>query len=229
MSESGRVPARARRGDRDLQLRHDRSERARARRDPHDAPQCWGCHKQFEPLAFGFSRFDGAGRYVGEMDADGKPLPLDGWVPTGEAEEPQYTDVASYMRMLATNPVIQTCMTEHFIDFATARSSDELRACRPSTSAKSTSRTAARCRRWSRPSCRVRSFEPSCPHRTLSRDPAMRKILSRRTFLHGAGGVLIGLPFLEEMRPRAARAQDASRPCGSSPCSSVSASRATRR
>lgn len=40
----------------------------------------------------------------------------------------------------------------------------------------------------------------------------MRKILSRRTFLHGSGSVLIGLPFLEEMRPRSARAQDAGPP-----------------
>lgn len=87
-------------------------------------PVCWSCHTQFEPLAFGFARFDGAGRYVGEIDADGKPLPLDGWVPTGEAVEPQYTDVASYMHILATNPVVQTCMTEHFIDFATARNGD---------------------------------------------------------------------------------------------------------
>jgi len=40
----------------------------------------------------------------------------------------------------------------------------------------------------------------------------MRRILSRRTFLHGSGGVLIGLPFLEEMRPRVARAQAAEPP-----------------
>jgi hypothetical protein len=40
----------------------------------------------------------------------------------------------------------------------------------------------------------------------------MRKILSRRTLLRGSGGVLIGLPFLEEMRPRSARAQDAAPP-----------------
>jgi hypothetical protein len=88
--------------------------------------ECWGCHSQFEPLAPGFSRFDGAGRYVGEADADGKPLPLDGWVPTGEATgDPQYSDVASYMQILATNPVVQTCMTEHFIAFATARQTDD--------------------------------------------------------------------------------------------------------
>ncbi len=36
----------------------------------------------------------------------------------------------------------------------------------------------------------------------------MRKILARRTFLHGAGGVLVGLPFLEEMRPSSVRAAE---------------------
>jgi hypothetical protein len=88
--------------------------------------QCWFCHSQFEPLSFGFARFDGAGRYVGETYPDGKPMPLDGWVPTGEVSEPKYTDMASYMRALATDPVVQTCMTQHFIEFATARSSDQL-------------------------------------------------------------------------------------------------------
>lgn len=87
---------------------------------------CWGCHEQFEPLAFGFARFDGAGRYVGETDSDGKALPLDGWVPTREAMEPRYEDVASYMQILATNPVVQTCMTEHFLNFATSRYGDDV-------------------------------------------------------------------------------------------------------
>jgi len=89
-------------------------------------PTCWGCHSQFEPLAFGFARFDGAGRYVGETDPDGKQLVLDGWVPTGAETEPPYADVASYMQVLASEPVVQTCMTEHFIAFATARTADEL-------------------------------------------------------------------------------------------------------
>src|SRR5262245_66238802 len=40
----------------------------------------------------------------------------------------------------------------------------------------------------------------------------MRRILSRRTFLYGTGGVVIGLPFLEEMRPRVARAAAAEPP-----------------
>ncbi|HEX2657793.1 MAG TPA: DUF1588 domain-containing protein, partial [Polyangia bacterium] len=89
-------------------------------------PVCWGCHSQFEPLSFGFARFDGAGRYLGEQDAAGKPLALDGWVPTGEATLPKYSDMASYMQVLAANPVIQACMTQHFLEFATTRSSDDV-------------------------------------------------------------------------------------------------------
>lgn len=97
---------------------HERAELRMSR------PTCWNCHQQFEPLAFGFSRFDGAGRYLGDSDAEQKPLSLEGWVPTGEQDEPQYSDVESYMQILATNPVIQTCMTEHFLDFATSRIGD---------------------------------------------------------------------------------------------------------
>lgn len=40
----------------------------------------------------------------------------------------------------------------------------------------------------------------------------MRKILSRRTLLRGAGGVAISLPFFEEMMPRVVRAQDGETP-----------------
>ena len=40
----------------------------------------------------------------------------------------------------------------------------------------------------------------------------MRKILSRRTLLRGAGSVAISLPFFEEMAPRVVRAQDGDSP-----------------
>lgn len=89
-------------------------------------PECWSCHMQFEPLALGFSRFDGAGRYVGEVDAAGKALSLDGWVPTSiEENSPHYTNVAEYMQILVENPIVQQCMTEHFLEFATAHSTDQ--------------------------------------------------------------------------------------------------------
>lgn len=87
--------------------------------------ECWGCHAQFEPLAFGFSRFDGAGRYLGEFDEAGKPLSLAGWVPTSdEANSPQYSNVADYMQILSQDASVQKCMTEHFLAFATGRSTD---------------------------------------------------------------------------------------------------------
>lgn len=90
-------------------------------------PECWGCHSQFEPLAFGFSRYDGAGRYVGETDSAGKPLPVDGWVPVGaQADSPHYASVVEYMQILSSQETVQTCMTEHFLSFATARTTDAI-------------------------------------------------------------------------------------------------------
>jgi hypothetical protein len=89
--------------------------------------ECWGCHAQFEPFAFGFVRFDGAGRYLGEQDDQGKPLPLDGWVPIApEADAPHYDNMTEYMQILSTQPRVQQCMTEHFLSYATANSPDAL-------------------------------------------------------------------------------------------------------
>ena len=56
-----------------------RSEQRRAMARPSreggsGARACWACHSQFEPLAYGFDRFDAAGRYVGEVDAQGRAL-----------------------------------------------------------------------------------------------------------------------------------------------------------
>ncbi len=100
---------------------HERAELRMTR------PECWGCHTQFEPLAFGFSRYDGAGRYIGETDTEGRPLPLDGWVPVSSQDlSPRYTNIAQYMEILASDELIQTCMTEHFLSFATARTTDNV-------------------------------------------------------------------------------------------------------
>lgn len=100
---------------------HERAELRMTR------PECWGCHSQFEPLAFGFSRYDGAGRYLGEVDTAGKPLPLDGWVPVGaQADSPHYESVVEYMQILASQETVQDCMTEHFLSFATARTTDAI-------------------------------------------------------------------------------------------------------
>lgn len=89
--------------------------------------ECWTCHQQFEPFALGFARFDGAGRYRGEVDEQGRPLPLDGWVPIGpESIAPKYSNVREYMEILKNEPSIQKCLTEHFLSYATSYAPDAL-------------------------------------------------------------------------------------------------------
>ena len=93
-------------------------------------PACWACHSQFEPLAYGFDRFDAAGRYVGEVDAEGRALPIDGWMTDDlsreESARPRYADVSELMALMADSETIQACMAEHFIAFATGRASSSI-------------------------------------------------------------------------------------------------------
>ncbi len=95
-----------------------------------NSPSCWACHSQFEPLAYGFNRFDAAGRYVGEVDAQGRPLPIDGWttddLSVEEAARPHYADVAELMQLVADSETVQACMAEHFIAFSTGRASSAI-------------------------------------------------------------------------------------------------------
>ena len=83
------------------------------------APTCWACHSQFEPLAYGFDRFDAAGRYLGEVDVLGRPLPIDGWMTddlsVDETARTRYADVAELMSLLAESDTVQSCMAEHFL------------------------------------------------------------------------------------------------------------------
>lgn len=93
-------------------------------------PTCWACHSQFEPLAYGFNRFDAAGRYVGEADAQGRALPIDGWMTddlsVDEAARARYTNVAELMQLMSQSSAIQACMAEHFLAFATGRASSAI-------------------------------------------------------------------------------------------------------
>lgn len=95
-----------------------------------NAPACWACHSQFEPLAYGFDRFDAAGRYVGELDAAGRALPIDGWMTDDlsidEAARPRYADVAELMTLMAESETVQACMAEHFLAFSTGRASSSI-------------------------------------------------------------------------------------------------------
>lgn len=94
------------------------------------SPACWACHSQFEPLAYGFDRFDAAGRYVGEVDSEGRALPIDGWMTDDlrleESAQPHYANVRELMALMAESETIQACMAEHFIAFATGRASSSI-------------------------------------------------------------------------------------------------------
>jgi hypothetical protein len=101
-----------------------RSEERQKRAD------CWACHAQFEPLAYGFDRFDAAGRYLGAVDEQGRARPIDGWttddLSIDEAARPRYADMAELMALMADSETIQACMAEHFLAFATGRASSEI-------------------------------------------------------------------------------------------------------
>jgi len=88
-------------------------------------PSCWACHSQFEPLAYGFNRFDAAGRYLGEVDATGAPLPTDGWMTDDltldESARAPYATMHEFMALMADSETIQACMAQHFLSFATGR------------------------------------------------------------------------------------------------------------
>jgi hypothetical protein len=88
---------------------------------------CWACHSQFEPLAYGFDRFDAAGRYVGDVDSAGATRPIDGWMTDDlsldETTRPRYANVTDLMTLMAESETVQACMAEHFIAFATGRAS----------------------------------------------------------------------------------------------------------
>ncbi len=91
---------------------------------------CWGCHSQFEPLAYGFDRFDAAGRYLGERDALGRALPIDGWMTDDlslpEGDRPRYADMYEFMRLMEQSEVVQACLVEHFLAFGTGRAAASL-------------------------------------------------------------------------------------------------------
>ena len=94
------------------------------------SPACWACHSQFEPLAYGFDRFDAAGRYIGDVDSKGQALPIDGWMTddlgVDEAARARYTNVSELMSLLAASDVVQACMAEHFLAFGTGRASSSV-------------------------------------------------------------------------------------------------------
>ena len=85
---------------------------------------CGGCHKRFEPLAFGLERYDGLGTYR-ETDEHGNELRMDGEILfPGQASPVAYDSTAELATLLATSDRVAECLTRKVIQFCIARPLD---------------------------------------------------------------------------------------------------------
>ncbi|TWT50723.1 Planctomycete cytochrome C [Rubripirellula amarantea] len=85
---------------------------------------CGGCHRRFEPLAFGLEKFDGLGSYH-EQDEHGNKLREDGEILfPGDAEPVKYETAAEMMDLLANSDRVAACLTRKVIQFCIGRPLD---------------------------------------------------------------------------------------------------------
>lgn len=83
--------------------------------------ECAGCHAKFEPLAFGFEKFDGIGRWR-EKDEHGNTQREDGQILfPGEAEPVAYGSVGELMDLLAGSDRVARTITRKVTQFAVGR------------------------------------------------------------------------------------------------------------
>jgi hypothetical protein len=81
-------------------------------------PVCLGCHTQFEPIAYGFERYDDTGRYT-LTDDQGRDLFSDGMLPKfGDREAIPFADGLQLLAELGASPVVQRCFVENMTQFA---------------------------------------------------------------------------------------------------------------
>ncbi len=82
---------------------------------------CGGCHKRFEPLAFGLEQYDGIGAFF-KKDRYGNPLRSDGeLVIPGAARSSKYGTAAELMDLLARSDRVRETMTWKLTQFALGR------------------------------------------------------------------------------------------------------------
>lgn len=82
---------------------------------------CGGCHKRFEPLAFGLERFDGLGSYH-QTDSYGNELREDGEILfPGQAEPVAYKTSGEMMELLSSSDRVAQCLTRKVIQFSIGR------------------------------------------------------------------------------------------------------------
>jgi hypothetical protein len=85
-----------------------------------DNAVCGGCHRHFEPLIWGLTRYDVAGNYA-PVDEFGNELPEDGWVvfPDEPSTEHPYASVSELMNLLASSSRVRDCATLQYRRFVT--------------------------------------------------------------------------------------------------------------
>lgn len=84
--------------------------------------ECGSCHRSFDPLAYGFERYNHRGLPRTE-DEHGNVLRVDGWIPLGlhgSPSEQAYDGFSSYMRLLDGNSRIRACLAQKQVEFAIA-------------------------------------------------------------------------------------------------------------
>tara|TARA_E500000178_G_scaffold354625_1_gene424278 strand:+ start:1227 stop:3899 length:2673 start_codon:yes stop_codon:yes gene_type:complete len=82
---------------------------------------CGGCHKKFEPLAFGLEKFDGLGSFE-SADEHGNVLREDGRIRIpGQPEVTEYNTSLQLVDFLANNERVQETMTWKVVQFALGR------------------------------------------------------------------------------------------------------------
>ena len=82
---------------------------------------CGGCHRKFEPLAFGLEKFDGLGGYR-EKDEHGNQLREDGAILfPGAAQRAEYKTTAELMDRLANSDRVRQTITWKLTQFAVGR------------------------------------------------------------------------------------------------------------
>lgn len=82
---------------------------------------CGGCHRKFEPLAFGLEKFDGIGAWH-ERDGFGNALREDGVILIpGEARPSPFSTAGELMSLLAASPRVGQSLTWKVVQFALGR------------------------------------------------------------------------------------------------------------
>lgn len=84
-------------------------------------PICLVCHTQFEPIAYGFERYDMLGRYT-TTDEIGRDLFSDGVLPEFQGRpEIEFADAKQLLAELADIDATQACLVENMTEYGTGR------------------------------------------------------------------------------------------------------------